>query len=122
MVLCQLLIFLCLQTCGPEQCLRYTNCTTCLYRIVNGQVQETGEESCQTICDAVNATVDTDAITGPDDPRLEGTFTCVADLVDGQCSGITFYVNPSDDGTAVILVSSSPTRECGSFTTKAAPP
>ena len=102
----------CLQICGPEQCSRYTNCTNCLYRIVDGVFQETGEESCQSICDAVNATVMADTISGPSDPRLDGTYTCITAPVDWRCSGITFYVKPNTNGSADILVSNSSACEC----------
>ena len=79
---------------------------------MDGVFQETGEKSCQSICDAVNATVMADTISGPSDPRLDGTFTCITAVVDGQCSGITFYVKPSTDGSVDILVSNSVASEC----------
>ena len=101
----------CLQICGPQQCSRYTNCITCLYRIVDGVFQETGEESCQSICDAVNAIVMADTISGPNDPRINGSLTCII-VVDGQFSGILFYVNVNVDGTVDILVSNSLAGEC----------
>ena len=65
---------------------------------MDGVFQETGEESCQSICDAVNATVMADAINEPSNPRLDGTFTCTTAVVGGQCSGIAFYVKPNTDG------------------------
>ena len=79
---------------------------------MDGVFQETGEESCQSICDAVNATAMDDTISGLSDPRLDGTFTCTTAVVDGQCSGIAFYVKPNMDGSADILVSNSPASEC----------
>ena len=79
---------------------------------MDGVFQETGEESCQSICDAVNGTVMADAISGPSDPRLDGTFPCTTGVVGGQCSGIAFYVKPNMDGSADILVSNSPASEC----------
>ena len=79
---------------------------------MDGVFQETGEESCQSICDAVNATVMAGTIAGPSDPHLNGTFTCITAVVDGQCSGITFFVNPSMDGSVDILVSNSVASEC----------
>ena len=78
---------------------------------MDGVFQETGEESCQSICDAVNATVMDDTISGSSDPRLNGTFSCTTAVVGGQCSGITFYVKPNN-GSVDILVSNSPASEC----------
>ena len=73
-------------------------------------------ESCRSICDAVNATVIADTISGPSDPRLDGTFTCLTGQVTGQCSGISFYVK-SNNGSVDILVSNSPAREYDSIGT-----
>ena len=97
--------------------MRYTNCTTCLYTIVNGALQQTGAEGCRAICDAENATISADTIDGPNDPRLDGTITCQASRVDGVCS-IEFYVTPNSDGSANILVSNSPARECSNSVTE----
>ena len=91
--------------------MRYTNCVTCLYTIVNGAFQETGAEGCRAICDAENATISNVTVDGPNDPRLDGTITCLASLVDGVCS-IAFYVKPNSDGSANIFVSNSPVGEC----------
>lgn len=77
---------------------------------MDGVFQESGEESCQSICGAVNATVIADTIFGSSDPRLNGTFDCDP-RVGGQCSGILFYVKPNN-GSADILVSTSPARKC----------
>ena len=77
---------------------------------MDGVFQETGKENCQSICDAVNATVMADTISGASDPRLNRTFTCITDVVDGQCSGITFYVKPNN-GSVDILVATSPASE-----------
>ena len=77
---------------------------------MDGVFQETGEESCQSICDAVNATVMADSISATSDPRLNGTFSCDP-REDGQCNGILFYVKPNN-GSVDILVSTSPAREC----------
>ena len=102
----------CLQTCGEEECMRYTNCVTCLYTIVNGAVQATAAEGCRAICDAENATIIADTISGPNDPRLDSTITCLTALADEDCSGIRFYVKPKSDGSAYLLVTNSPAREC----------
>ena len=97
--------------------MRYTNCITCLYTIVNGAVQETGAEGCSAICDAENATIIADDnIDGPNDSRLDGNITCQASRVDGVCS-IEFYVMPNSDGSANISVSKSPARECSNSVT-----
>ena len=80
--------------------MRYTKCITCLYTIVDGALQETGAESCDAICAAENATV------VADDSQLDGTISCFA-AVEGQCSGIPFYVRPIN-GSANITVSNSP--------------
>lgn len=73
-------------------------------------------ERCNSICDAINATISADTISGFSDPRLSGTITCRTGQLDGQCSGISFYVK-SDNESAVILVSNSLTRECNSLGT-----
>ena len=78
---------------------------------MDGVFQETGEESCQSICDAVNVTIMADTISGPSDPRLDGTYTCATGVVGGQCSGIAFYVK-LNNRSADILVANSPAREC----------
>ena len=98
--------------------MRYTNCTTCLYTIVNGAVQRrTDTEGCRAICDAENATIiDAVPIEGPNDPRLDMFITCQASRVDGVCS-IEFYVTPNSDGSANILVSKYPARECSNSVT-----
>ena len=90
--------------------MRYIECITCLYTIVDGAFQETGAESCAAICAAENATVAADTISGQDDPRLNGTISCFA-TIEGQCSGIPFYVRPNN-GSADILVSNTPTGKC----------
>ena len=77
---------------------------------MDGVFQETGEESCQSICDAVNVTIMADTISGPSDPRLDGTYTCATGVVGGQCSGIAFYVK-LNNRSADILVANSPARE-----------
>ena len=109
-----ILNFFLLQSCGTEECMRYIECITCLYTIVDGAIQETGAESCAAICAAENATVAAenatvaaDTISGQDDSQPEGTISCFA-TIEGQCSGIPFYVRPNN-GSADILVSNSPT-------------
>lgn len=101
------------QTCGPNQCSRYTACITCLYGVVDGVLQKMETERCNSICEPINATIIADTFSGLSNPRLSGTITCRTGLLDGQCSGISFSVK-SDNGSAVILVSTSLTRECNS--------
>ena len=86
--------------------MQYTECTTCLYAIVDGAFQETSAESCAAICAAENATVVPEAISGQDDPRLNGTITCFAAL--GQCSSIPFYVNPNNESASILVTNSPP--------------
>ena len=77
---------------------------------MEGVLQKMETETCNSICEAINATT----ISGPGDPRLSDTITCRTGQLDGQCSGISYYVK-SDNESAVILVSTSLTRECNSL-------